>query len=180
MDPTSLINVRNFLYRGYAFVSAEMRGTGHSFGNQAPLEPQLGLDGAEVVKWIAAQPWFDGNVGMRGQSYDAWGALATAAHAPKALKCIAPGVIAFESYSDAVRPGGITTSRWLRGYSDALQSDNLNELEPATLQYPATPVVDEDSDGRIADEIPLYSDGNPKSFLDDLPVRYARQPRSIG
>ncbi len=172
-DATRLINVRNFLYRGYAFVVVEMRGTGASFGSQAPLEPQLGIDGAEVVEWIAAQPWSDGNVGMRGQSYDAWGALATAAHAPKALKCIAPGVIAFESYSDAVRPGGITAVRWLRGYSDALQSSNLNELEPATLQYPSTPVMDEDGDGRIADDVPLYSHGDPESFLDDLPVRYA-------
>src|SRR5262245_59173100 len=172
VDATRLINVRNFLYRGYAFVSVEMRGTGASFGSQAPLEPQLGLDGAEVVEWIAAQPWSDGNVGMRGQSYVAWGALATAARAPKSLKCIAPGVIAFESYSDAVRPGGITAVRWLRGYSDTLQSGNLNELQPAILQYPSAPVVDEDGDGLIADEVPLYSGGNPRTFLDDQPARY--------
>jgi putative CocE/NonD family hydrolase len=172
-DATRLINVRNLLHRGYALVIVEMRGTGASFGFQAPLEPQLGLDGAEVVEWIAAQPWSDGNVGMRGQSYVAWGAFATAAHAPKALKCIAPGVIAFESYSDAVRPGGITAKRWLRGYSDALRSSNLNELDPASGQYPAAPVVDEDGDGRVADEVPLYSTHDPKSFLDDLPIRYA-------
>lgn len=178
-DATRLINVRNFLYRGYAIVTVEMRGTGASFGRQTPLEPQLGLDGAEVVNWIAAQPWSDGNVGMRGQSYDAWGALATAAQAPKALKCIAPGVIAFESYSDAVRPGGITAVRWLRGYSDFLQSGNLNQLEPANGQFPTTPVMDEDGDGRIADEVPIYSDGDPESFLDDLPIRYAdNQARS--
>ena len=177
-DATRLINVRNFLYRGYAFVIVEMRGTGASFGSQSPLEPQLGLDGAEVVEWIAAQPWSDGNVGMRGQSYVAWGALATAAHAPKALKCIAPGVIAFESFSDTVRPGGIAAVRWLRGYSDSLQSSNLNELEPATLQYPTTPVVDEDGDGRIADEVPLYSHGDPESFLDDLP--FVTQTTTLG
>jgi predicted acyl esterase len=173
VDATSLINVRNLLYRGYAFVTVEMRGTGASFGSQAPLEPKLGVDGAEVVEWIGAQPWSNGNVGMRGQSYVGWGALATAARAPEALKCIAPGVIAFESYSDAVRPGGITATRWLRGYSDVLQSGNLNELDPPTFQYPAAPVVDEDGDGRIADEVPLYSAGNPRTFLDDVPVRYA-------
>ena len=85
-----------------------------------------------------------------------------------------PGSHRFSRVTRIVRPGGITAVRWLRGYSDALQSSNLNELEPATLQYPSTPVIDEAGDGRIADEstssIPI---GNPESFLDDLPVHFS-------
>jgi len=59
-------NVAFFLSYGYAFVSADMRGTGGSDGWINLLDPKLRQDGKEIVDWIAAQPWSDGNVGMTG------------------------------------------------------------------------------------------------------------------
>jgi len=60
---------RLLLSRGYALVTADMRGSGASYGTQMPFSPVLGKDGKALVDWIASQKWSDGNVGMHGQSY---------------------------------------------------------------------------------------------------------------
>jgi len=168
--------VRTTLGLGYAYVSADMRGTGAAYGSQAPLMPLLGKDGKELVDWIAEQPWSDGNVGMTGQSYLGWSQLATASQGPEALKCIAPAVIVFDTYTEGARPGGIMATKWLREYSDYLENFNLNrlDLEGKYFPYlPAAPVVDEDGDGRLIDEIPLAGQGDPTLFTDDDPSAYA-------
>ena len=105
--------MRGLIALGYAYASVDMRGTGASFGSQMPLMPKLGADGAEIVNWISSQKWSDGNVGMRGQSFLGWSQFATASHGPEALKCIAPALIIFDTYSEGMRPGGIMASRWL-------------------------------------------------------------------
>jgi predicted acyl esterase len=172
-DKSLSISARQFLARGYAYATVDMRGTGASFGRQTPLMPQLGIDGAEVVNWIASQQWSDGNVGMRGQSYLGWSQFATASNAPKALKCISPGLIVFDNYSEGIRPGGITAIRWLGEYSKYLQSYNLSRMDPDEGYYPAAPVLDEDGDGWLIDEIPLNGKGDSSLFTDDGPPVYA-------
>ena len=164
---------RHYVLRGYAFVVVDMRGTGASFGKQWPLTPQIGADGAAVTQWIASQEWSNGNVGMTGASYDGWSQFATAGHKPDALKCIAPSVILFDNYSEGLRPGGIQASRWVSAYSELLRSFNLNRLDPEKVTSPSGPVTDEDGDGRLIDEIPVYSDGDPALFIDDSTPRYA-------
>lgn len=79
-----------FLRQGYAYVTADVRGTGGSDGWINPLDSRIGDDGRELVDWIAAQPWSDGNVGMTGGSYAGWTQLAVAAKRPRALKTIVP------------------------------------------------------------------------------------------
>jgi putative CocE/NonD family hydrolase len=57
---------RYFAARGYAALTVDFRGLGSSSGvNRLPFDPQEARDGHEVVGWIAAQPWCDGNVGTR-------------------------------------------------------------------------------------------------------------------
>src|SRR5262245_60682780 len=52
---------RFFAPHGYAFVRADVRGTGASFGVwRAPQSPEEVADGADLVAWIAAQPWSNG------------------------------------------------------------------------------------------------------------------------
>ena len=82
---------RHFARRGYAGVTADMRGLGGSGGSSpGPFAPGEALDGHDLVEWIAAQPWCDGNVGMWGVSYPGVTALSTAATAPPHLKAIVP------------------------------------------------------------------------------------------
>ena len=55
---------------GYAHVIADSRGTGSSGGEyRGWMSSEEADDGYDLVEWIAAQPWCDGNVGMVGVSY---------------------------------------------------------------------------------------------------------------
>ena len=51
--------------RGYAVVQYEVRGTGNSGGwTEDIYSADERRDGYEMVEWLAAQPWCNGNVGM--------------------------------------------------------------------------------------------------------------------
>jgi len=79
-----------FARHGFAFLVVDTRGRGNSDGEFLPLSNQDGIDGAEVVQWIARQPWSNGKVGMRGGSYGGYNQWSTVRHAPKNLTTIAP------------------------------------------------------------------------------------------
>lgn len=165
------VDVNLFLSRGYAFVIADMRGTGASFGWQVPFTPAVADDAKELLEWIAEQPWSNGKVGMMGRSYLGWIQLMVAAKKPKPLVCIMPEVICSDAFSEAIRPGGIGTTAWIERYSQLLQDLNSNRLDPKNLSLPATPVVDEDGDDDLTDEIPIMDDDG--LFLDNGPPVYS-------
>ncbi len=74
---------------GYAVCRVDVRGTGSSGGDavdEYPTEEQRDL--VEVIAWLAAQGWCDGNVGMWGTSYSGFNALQLACERPPALKAI--------------------------------------------------------------------------------------------
>ncbi len=80
-----------FAAAGYAVLRVDIRGTGDSDGLMADeYLPQELQDGCDVIAWIAAQPWCDGNVGMMGKSWGAFNSLQVAALRPPALKAIVP------------------------------------------------------------------------------------------
>lgn len=76
--------------RGYVHVIANLRGTGGSEGTFGFFDGQEGLDMHDLVEWVAAQPWCDGNVGMIGISYFAMTQLEAAVERPPHLKAIFP------------------------------------------------------------------------------------------
>ncbi|HEY0214315.1 MAG TPA: CocE/NonD family hydrolase [Paenirhodobacter sp.] len=79
----------HFAQQGYVAVRVDMRGTGESDGHMADeylLQEQD--DALEVIAWIAAQDWCDGNVGMMGKSWGGFNSLQVAARRPPALKAI--------------------------------------------------------------------------------------------
>ena len=57
-----------FANDGYVYVSVDRRGRGNSEGEFNPLEDS-GLDGYDVIAWLAKQPWSNGQIAMRGGSY---------------------------------------------------------------------------------------------------------------
>ncbi|MCA0994880.1 CocE/NonD family hydrolase [Alloyangia pacifica] len=78
-----------FAENGYAAVRVDIRGTGESEGHMADEYLELEQDDAcEVIAWIAAQDWCDGNVGMMGKSWSGFNSLQVAARRPPALKAI--------------------------------------------------------------------------------------------
>ncbi|GAB4343139.1 MAG: CocE/NonD family hydrolase [Candidatus Abyssubacteria bacterium] len=165
-DASTRSTTRLLLSHGYAYVIADMRGTGASFGWKMDFMPKIGDDGAELVDWIGRQPWCDGNVGMFGGSYLGYSQLVTASHKPEALKCIFPAVVPLDGYTGEVYPGGIYLHEFMSRYSKKLEALTLNTFKPGEQLLPAAPVVDEDGDGDLLDEIPLDKNGNGV-FLDD-------------
>jgi putative CocE/NonD family hydrolase len=58
----------SFVKRGYAYVTADVRGRYDSEGSFDPYRYD-GKDGSDVMNWIAAQPWSNGKVATNGGSY---------------------------------------------------------------------------------------------------------------
>jgi uncharacterized protein len=77
-----------YVGNGYVHVIAQVRGNGRSQGKWCWLDEKERADGYDLVEWIAAQPWCDGNVGMTGDSYWAWSQYFAAAQNPPHLRCI--------------------------------------------------------------------------------------------
>ncbi|CAN5852854.1 CocE/NonD family hydrolase [soil metagenome] len=88
---------------GYAGVRVDLRGSGESDGVLADeYLPQELEDGVEVIRWIAAQEWCDGNVGMMGISWGGFNALQVAALRPPALKAIVTLCSTDDRYADDI------------------------------------------------------------------------------
>ena len=76
---------------GIAFARVDVRGSGDSEGVLTDEYTEAELDdGVAVIAWLAAQPWCNGAVGMRGLSWGGINTLQVAARAPPALKAIMP------------------------------------------------------------------------------------------
>lgn len=102
---------------GYTVVNCDLRGAGTSDGKWNPLSEQEGEDVADVIEWVAGQPWCDGNVGLLGVSYLAISQYRAAALNPPHLKAICPWEGFTDLYRDFGRPGGIQEDGFLSLWS---------------------------------------------------------------
>lgn len=101
--------VQDWAKRGYALVTADVRGFGDSGGCVEVWGINEQLDQKFLVDWVAAQPWSDGNVGFYGQSYVGTTPVEAAVQAPAALKAIvtiAPVINAYEDWHYGGVPNG--------------------------------------------------------------------------
>ena len=119
-----------WLDKGYAYIGVSVRGSGCSQGAFSFLDGEShGADGAEVVNWIARQPWSNQVVGLWGSSYPAHTAYYVAAKQPPALKAMITSSITANVYEDALYPGGMFnigfTSRWFLLYQPALSTTGM-------------------------------------------------------
>src|SRR3546814_6110692 len=90
---------RYFAGHGYASMRLDMRGSGDSGGVQANFGMvQEQDDTLEALKWIAAQLWSDGQVGMFGISWGGFQAIQAAFRSPPELKAIIPASFAPDRY----------------------------------------------------------------------------------
>lgn len=112
---------------GYACVMQDTRTTTSYFSEAA--------DGAATVKWIEAQPWFDGRLGVTGYSYLAFTALATASTRPGCLKAIATSVYSADRVSSWY-PGGTFDLQLAMIWATLQQSDIQGAPEDAFMHLP--------------------------------------------
>ncbi len=87
-----------FVAREYVHVVAQARGSGLSQGQYNWYDRTEQLDGAELIEWIARQPWCNGNVGMLGDSYFGRMQWLIAGEQPPHLKAIAPYDASMDDY----------------------------------------------------------------------------------
>jgi uncharacterized protein len=122
---------------GYIVVSVDRPGTGASFSSPTPgsMETVTKFEN-EIIDWIAAQPWSDGNVGMYGDSQQAMVQFAAAAAGNPHLKAILPAASDVDIYQAIEYPGGV----YLKAFAALYQSS------VALLDRLATP-VDSDPEG---------------------------------
>jgi putative CocE/NonD family hydrolase len=116
--------------RGYIQVVADIRGTGDSGGTFGLFDPVQATDGAALVRWAAALPNSDGQVGTLGPSYLGIIQLLTAAamgpNSP--LKTIFPIIAANDVYRDTAFDGGIADFEFGNAFLGL--TAGLNALNP--------------------------------------------------
>ena len=123
---------------GYVVIVADRPGTGASFG-KLNLDPAVAAqEASDIIDWIAAQEWSDGNVGMFGDSIQAQIQFQAASTGNPHLKAILPATTWMDNYSAVMFPGGVPNKAFASFYSQ------LN----TTFDALATP-VDQDPDGSL-------------------------------
>ena len=107
-DSIPFSQAKPYLEAGYAYLGANVRGSGCSEGADfVPFTPTEGKDGAQIVEWAAAQPWSTGNVGMVGNSYSGSIQYAVAAEHPPHLKALSAAGSNTSRYRDWLMIGGM-------------------------------------------------------------------------
>ncbi len=123
---------KRFLQQGYAWVDVDVRGSGASFGTRPiAYSPKEIQDGAEIVDWIIAQPWSNGNVGAMGISYSGGTAEMLLVNQHPAVKAIAPMYSGFDLYSEIIFPGGIHLNWFTETWSAITHRLDHNRLPHA-------------------------------------------------
>jgi len=108
--PEALVNF--FVPRGYALVLQDVRGRYRSEGRWRPITDD-GQDGADLLKWIAEQPWSSGKVGMVGTSYAGATQHAVGITNAPALAALVPVDAMSDPGYFGVRHNGAFELRWL-------------------------------------------------------------------
>ncbi|MFQ5822338.1 MAG: CocE/NonD family hydrolase [Candidatus Heimdallarchaeota archaeon] len=151
---------RYFAKRGYVFVVQDVRGKYDSEGDPYPFtnEPD---DGYMTQKWIATQPWFNGNLGTFGYSYYGYTQWASAPLRNPNLKTMITITTAADLYGEWVYINGAfflnAVLGWLYacwGSKAMLFHDVEPDLIPINLKHLPLNTADE----AAGQAVPCYKD----------------------
>ncbi len=112
-----------YVGEGYAYVHADVRGSGRSEGEFEFMGLNEQQDYLELIAWIIRQEWSNGRVGGIGQSYYAMAQWLMATYDPPGLACIAPYDGLVDQYRGSNYHGGIYCSYRSVWYT-SLRADN--------------------------------------------------------
>jgi putative CocE/NonD family hydrolase len=126
------------LKHGYAVMVVERPGTGASFGIMNASFEVGAKEVNEILNWIAAQGWCNGNIGMYGDSFQAMIQFAAAATGNPHLKALFPTSSGFDLYNSISYPGGVYNKTFASFFS----------WSTSFLEQVPTP-VDRDKDGSL-------------------------------
>lgn len=156
-------DIQALIRRGYVAASADVRGSGASFGRTLGVfTPEESQDAFEITEWLAKQPWSTGKIGMFGGSYLGITQLMAAGRKPPHLKAIFPVVSLFDIYSIGAQ-GGVLKEDFLRTWSELTRKLDLEQI--------AAP-VDDDKSGALLKRAIEDHKGN-RSLVDALaPLKF--------
>jgi len=132
--PRDAMHHRYFAGHGYACLRIDMRGSGDSDGVQGVFAINDETeDTVQAIRWIAEQPWCDGNVGMIGISWGGFQGINTASRVPPALKAVIAQSYAPDRYRySQVYRGGCLLLRSIR-WSSQLFGYKSRPPDPALV-----------------------------------------------
>lgn len=160
-----------FVSQGYAVVIQDTRGRFDSEGEWDPFVNEQ-KDGVDTVRWIEAQPWFDGNLGLFGASYFGFTEYAIARHRPACVRAMAPLITAGNIYSWLYYSGLPRTDmvvKWALGMHepDAFDSFPQEAFLEAALTWPLR-----EGDDITVGDTPWYNEWLEHPFHDDWYDRF--------
>lgn len=165
--------------QGYALVIVDDRGTGNSGGDWAAFDERAQADYPELLGWIAAQPWSNGDIGLTGTSYSAITALLAAASRHPSVKAVFGTVPAGDTYRDNTFGGGqfntAFTPAWL-GLSTALslagttEPDRLASHVLGAADFQLNTLADGAIGGDVAYDGPFWRTRSPIEVVDRIQV----------
>ncbi|HEY1075160.1 MAG TPA: CocE/NonD family hydrolase [Fontimonas sp.] len=124
-----------FVQRGYNHVLVDVRGTGRSGGAWDPFSAREQLDYPQVLDWIVAQPWSNGDIGMWGISATATTAMFAGGQRHPAIKSVFAIVPHGDIYRDVVFVGGQASVAFLPAWMSVVTL--LATLDPQFYVDPA-------------------------------------------
>ncbi|MCI0636720.1 MAG: CocE/NonD family hydrolase [Actinobacteria bacterium] len=124
-----------FADHGYAAVRVDIRGSGDSEGIlEDEYLPREQEDGVEVIRWLAAQSWCTGAVGMIGKSWGGFNSLQIAAHAPPELQAVISVCSTDDRYADDVHyMGGCVFASFMLSWASTMLAFNARPPDPAVV-----------------------------------------------
>jgi len=172
MDPVFRTKwLGEMLQHGYAAIVVERPGTGASFGMMDPSFETGAREADEILDWIGAQEWCNGNVGMYGDSWQAMIQFAAASTGNPHLKAILPVSSSFDSYRAINYPGGVYNRAF-----NSLFSGAISKLEGLV-----TPVDGEEGEALLAQALAERSGATvgkkSAEFLSAYPYRDSANAR---
>lgn len=142
-----------FVPHGFAVVEQDVRGRFGSGGEFVPLLNDRN-DTEDTLKWLARQPWFNGNLGVWGASYLGLTALMAAVLRPDLVKAAFIAVIRSDLYAVAYEhglPRADVMGLWALGIRgrEGLELPSSAILDRILLEFPLA-----DADIRTGERLP--------------------------
>jgi uncharacterized protein len=122
-----------YVEHGYAYVHADVRGTGISEGEFKFLDRSEQHDLYDVIEWIAQQPWSNGKVGGIGESYYCMLQWFMGIENPPHLACLGAYDGLNDPYNFMGYPGGIEGNFLSYWFNSSVRVPNLY---PANGDHP--------------------------------------------
>jgi putative CocE/NonD family hydrolase len=125
----SVFVAQRFAERGFHVVVQDVRGR---FGSGGGFEPFVyeASDGRATLEWISRRAWFNGSLGMWGQSYVGYVQWAAAPGAPPFLKALVPSITGSQIPTIGIRDRALgmdTLFRWI------YELESMNQGGDSTL-----------------------------------------------